>query len=153
MQEKQQQASSSSSSAAAAAAAAQATQQGENDRAFQQQLFQFLEQHASAASSAAKGKGPHLRVGPSTIPGAGRGLFLLRSNTPTKKGDILTLYPGLTYLLPLDLEPLTHVDEALAGPPDFLLGNAYILRVGLPSTVQRYGFACDWGGGARSLQS
>lgn len=51
-------------------------------------------------------------------------------------------YPGLSYLLPTDVEPLQHADEAMAGPPDFMLGNAYLLRVGLPSTVQRRVCAC-----------
>jgi hypothetical protein len=114
-----------------------AEQQGEEDSAFQRSVLRWLSERRSPQSSP-----PLLTVGPSTIPGAGRGLFLAPGSGVQPKGTILTLYPGLTYQLPIDVEPLQHVDEAMAGPPDFMLGNAYLLRVGLPFTVQRYVCVC-----------
>lgn len=33
------------------------------------------------------------------------------------------------------MEPLQHADEAMMGPPDFMCGNAFLLRVGLASVV------------------
>lgn len=116
------------------ATSARATQQGEEDTAFQQRILQWLEAVKAQSASPAR---PLLVVGPSTIPGAGRGVFLAPGSGLLPEGSILTLYPGLSYLLPTDLEPLQHADEAMAGPPDFMVGNHYLLRVGVPSTVQR----------------
>lgn len=65
----------------------------DEDSAFQQHILRFLE-HAARNDRPRSTPAATLTVGPSTIPGAGRGLFLTGGRA-VGKGEILTLYPGL----------------------------------------------------------
>ncbi len=73
---------------------------------------------------------------PSTLPNAGLGLFLTRGQV--QAGDVLTLYPGLWYRIPYDLEACMPMDEVsfTPSPPTFLLKNDYLLRFHHPPTGQ-----------------
>ena len=84
----------------------------------QQHLEALIEQHCAF----------RLRRLPSTLPGAGLGLFL--TSGKVKEGAVLTLYPGLIYRIPYDLERAMQVDEVSLTPcpPGFLLKNDYLLR-------------------------
>lgn len=84
----------------------------------QQHLEELIRQHCDF----------RLRRLPSTLPGAGLGLFL--TSGKVKEGAVLTLYPGLIYRIPYDLEREMPVDEVsfTPCPPDFLLKNDYLLR-------------------------
>lgn len=76
---------------ATTASASSATQQGHEDTAFQQRILQWLE------AIQAKAQLPSVVVGPSTIPGAGRGLLLAPGSGPQPKGSILTLCVRLAF--------------------------------------------------------
>lgn len=84
----------------------------------QQHLEELIRQHCDF----------RLRRLPSTLPGAGLGLFLTTGKV--KEGAVLTLYPGLIYRIPYDLEREMPVEEVsfTPCPPDFLLKNDYLLR-------------------------
>ncbi|KAL4448044.1 hypothetical protein ABPG75_005263 [Micractinium tetrahymenae] len=116
---------------------------GEDQRVVELQgrVLDFLSRLASAAASdattpaaalAAAGL-PHLLVGPSTIPGAGRGLFLAPGSS-VPAGEVLTLYPGLVYdqeLLFREMAAASPGDEdAFApAPPAFTIDNHYLLHL------------------------
>lgn len=101
----------------------------------QAQLTQYLQSLAEASSRAsshpawaANPAALSVAVAPSSIPGAGRGVFLDAEGALPPAGAILTLYPGLVY----DMEAIHAAmaasipgdDEAFApSPPAFMLGK------------------------------
>jgi hypothetical protein len=75
-------------------------------------------------------QGFHLDVQPSSIPGAGRGVFLTAGSCAV--GSVLTLYPGLMLDMAAFLDQLaaTAQDDAYAPtPPPFALHNHYLLQL------------------------
>ncbi|TFJ81971.1 hypothetical protein NSK_006639 [Nannochloropsis salina CCMP1776] len=73
---------------------------------------------------------------PSTLPGAGMGLFLVQGRVHA--GEVITCHPGLVYRIPYDLEACMPMDEVSFSPcpPPFLVKNDYLLRFYHPVTNQ-----------------
>ena len=126
--------------AAAVAAHAAAVAAPIDQRQRQEQLVDYLLRLAAADAAGVPAEaalGFRLAAAPSTLPGAGAGVFLAAGSCPA--GSILSLYPGLVHdaaAVEAELAASAPDDAQAPVPPPWTASNVYLLSLRCGATAR-----------------